>query len=80
MYTLLFSGHMWQNAQDAHYCHSNTILQKLYPFVIKPILPIERELICDVETDVEDDGDNVDKYCEDMKLWNDLFSKISRKH
>ena len=28
----------------------------------KTILPIERELMCDVGTDVEDDEDNIDKY------------------
>ena len=45
----------------------------------KPILPIERELVYDVETDVEDEGDNVQKYCEDMiKLKNDLFSKADQ--
>lgn len=45
----------------------------------KPVLPIERKAVCDVKTDVEDDRDNVDKYCEDMmKLKNHLFSKADQ--
>ena len=39
----------------------------------------ERKPICDVETDVQDDGDNVNKYCEDMmRVRNDLFSKADQ--